>query len=239
MADAYNGYKRGMVVVAHPDDAEFGFSGTVAKFCQQGIEMFYVLCTDGSKGSSDSKMTPDKLAKIRMKEQRDACDVLGVKDVVFLGYEDAMLVANLDLRRDIAREIRRFKPDVLICQSPLRSFNATNYLGHPDHLAAAEATLSAVFPTARDHLTFPELLKQGFQPHKVREVLVSGGDHSDTWFDVGDSLDTAIAALKKHVSQVGGRDAEVEKRMKEWRADAGQPKNIKYAEGFKSFKLRV
>ena len=157
-----NEYTR-MVVVAHADDAEFGCSGTVAKLCAEGWDMVYVLCTDGSKGTSDREFDPAELARVRQQEQVNAGEVLGLKDVVFLGYEDSMLQPTLELRRDIAREIRRHKPDVVICQYPMRTLDGYWGVGHPDHMAAGEATLAAIFPTARDHLTFPELLEDGLR----------------------------------------------------------------------------
>ncbi len=139
MAENEEPFQRGMVVMAHPDDAEWSCSGTVAKWCAEGWEVVYVLCTDGSKGSSDLEMTPEKLIKIREKEQRNAGKVLGLKDVVFLGYPDAYLEPTLELRKDIAREIRRHKPDVLITNSPARDTERGHYVSHPDHLSAGEA----------------------------------------------------------------------------------------------------
>lgn len=230
-------YKRAMVVVAHADDAEFGCSGTVAKWCRQGIEVVYVLCTDGSKGSSDPTMTSERLAQIRRQEQQAACKVLGVKEVVFLGYPDSMLQPTLELRRDITREIRRHKPDVLICQSPVRNLRGGGYIGHPDHLAAGEAAMSSVYPTARDPLTFPELLAAGFEPHKVRELLVMDREDADRWIDVTDTIEVAIEALKQHNSQIGQRQDRSFERLREGRRRAGAPREMKYAETFKQFSL--
>ncbi|MEK7807386.1 MAG: PIG-L family deacetylase, partial [Chloroflexota bacterium] len=141
MAQQGDPYRRGMVVVAHADDAEWSCSGTVAKWCAEGWEVVYVLCTDGSKGSDDPEMTACRLAKIREQEQRNAGTVLGVREVVFLGYKDSMLQPTLELRRDIAREIRRHRPDVLICGNPVRDLFGDGYIGHPDHHAAGEAAL--------------------------------------------------------------------------------------------------
>lgn len=239
MADEENQepFRRGMVVMAHPDDADWSCSGTVAKWCAEGWEVVYVLCTDGSKGSSDPEMTGEMLTKIREQEQRDAGKILGLKDVVFLGYPDAYLEPTLALRKDIAREIRRFKPDVVITGSPSRDIEAGFYIGHPDHFAAGEATLSAVFPTARDRLTFPELLEEGLEPHKVREVWISGGGkNSDQFVDVEAYMDTALEALKAHTSQV---DPEI---AGEWfpqgRVSTGKKVGMAYAEGFKRIELR-
>lgn len=229
-------YRRGMVVVAHPDDAEFGCSGTVAKWCKEGMEVVYVLVTDGSKGTSDRETTPQELSEMRRKEQIAAGQVLGLKDVVFLGHPDAYLQPTLEVRRDIVRQIRRFRPDILITMSPVRSLGGNSYLGHPDHYAVGEATLSAVYPAARDHLTFPELLREGLEPHKVHEVLITGHEHPDLWIDVTATIEIAIKALTAHTSQLGGR--EVEERMRQGRQETGKDHGMKYAEAFKQFRLR-
>jgi LmbE family N-acetylglucosaminyl deacetylase len=224
-----------MVVVAHADDAEWGCSGTVAKWCAEGWEMVHVLCTDGSKGSDDHEMTSGRLVEIRQGEQRNAGKVLGLHDVVFLGYEDSMLQPTLELRRDIVREIRRHKPDVLICMTPVRGLSGDGYLGHPDHYASGEAALSAVFPSSRDRLTFPELLEEGLEPHKVREVWVMDHQESNHYVDVTDYIDVAIKALKQHQSQVSGEDADT--HMRNWRSRAGDKVGFQYAEAFRRFRL--
>jgi LmbE family N-acetylglucosaminyl deacetylase len=228
-------YRRGMVVVAHADDAEWGCSGTVASWCAEGWEVVYVLCTDGSKGSDNTEITSEELVKIRQQEQLNAGKVLGLHNVVFLGYEDSMLQPTLDLRRDIAREIRRYRPDVLICMGPTRQLTGNGYIGHPDHFASGEAALSAVFPTARDRLTFPELLQEGLEPHKVREVWIMEHDNADKYVDVTDFIETSIAALKEHKSQVTAEEAD--KYMRQWRSRVGEKAGFKYAEGFKRFNL--
>ena len=229
-------HQRAMVVVAHADDAEWGCAGTVAKWCAGGWEVVYVLCTDGSKGSEDPAMTSGRLVEIRKQEQLDAGKVLGLKDIVFLGYEDSMLEPTLELRRDIAREIRRHRPDVLICMNPVRSVDGEGYLGHPDHFASGEAALSAVFPSSRDRLTFPELLREGLEPHKVKEVwMMFHGDTADKFVDVSAYMDTAVDALKAHQTQVSEEDAEVD--MRQWRNSTGKKVGFEFAEAFKVFQL--
>ena len=229
-------YQRAMVVVAHPDDAEWGCAGTVAKWCAEGWEVVYVLCTDGSKGSEDPEMTSGRLVEIRKQEQLNAGKVLGLKDIVFLGYEDSMLEPTLELRRDIAREIRRHRPDVLICMNPVRSVDGEGYLGHPDHFASGEAALSAVFPSSRDRLTFTELLREGLEPHKVKEVwMMFHGDTADKFVDVSAYMDTAVDALKQHQTQVSEEDAEG--GMRQWRNSTGQKVGFEFAEAFKVFQL--
>lgn len=230
-------YSRAMVVVAHPDDAEYGVSGTVAKWCRMGWEVVYVLCTDGSKGSDDPDMTSEKLVKIRKEEQLEAGRILGLKAVEFLGYPDSHLTPSLALRKDIARMIRKHKPDILVCNHPSRDLNNNFYVGHPDHLAAGEAALSAVFPTARDRLTYPELLEEGLEPHKVREIwLMHGLEDADEFVELAEEdLQKSICALKAHRSQVA---PEVGERVREWKARNGEPKGYKYAEAFRTFQLR-
>ena len=196
--------------------------------------MVYVLCTDGSKGTEDKKLIHEKLAKIRNTEQLNAGKVLGLKDVVFLGYPDAYLVPSLDVRKDIARQIRIYQPEILICQYPMRNLDGGWGVGHPDHIAAGEATLSAIFPTARDRLTFPELLEAGLEPHKVAEAWIFGHPEPDLWIDVSKHIETSIDALMNHVSQLAINDREVvSKRMKEWRRERAQGKGMQYAESFK------
>jgi LmbE family N-acetylglucosaminyl deacetylase len=228
-----------MVVVAHPDDAEFGCSGSVAKWCRLGWEVVYVLCTDGSKGTEDRSLTSGELAEMRKQEQIEAGKVLGLKDVVFLGYPDGYLQPTLELRRDITREIRRWRPDVLVCLSPSRELSMRSYLGHPDHFASGEAALSAAYPSARDHLTFPELLEQGFEPHKVKEVWIMFlGDKADHYNPIPErDMRTAVKALRAHRSQVDGKAAP--KFMMDWRREAGEKIGAKYAERFLVIKPRV
>ncbi|HEV2529864.1 MAG TPA: PIG-L deacetylase family protein [Thermomicrobiales bacterium] len=225
------------VIVAHPDDAEFGCAGTVARWAAEGRHVTYVLLTSGDKGSSDPDVTPEQLVTTREAEQRAACEILGVKDVVFLRRSDATLVPDLELRRELTRVIRQVKPDIVICQDPTVQFVGTSYLNHPDHRAAGQATLDAIYPSARDRMTFPELLAEGLEPHKVREVYVDGTDSANIWVDISGHWQTKVAALKAHVSQVG--DWDPEPMVKEWaeRTAREHPGNGDLAEGFRYFRL--
>ena len=227
--------KRGMVVFAHPDDAEFGCAGTVAKWAGEGIEMYYVVTTDGSKGSSDPNVSYEQLIQTRRREQLDAAHALGVKEVEFLNYPDGYLEHTLELRRDIARAIRKYKPDRLISMASARSFTISGYINHPDHLATGDATLAAIYPTARDRMTFPELITEGYEPHKVREVYVTGTETPDCWIDITDSIDKKIEALYKHASQVSDPDAQ--KWVRERAAKVAEGHDMQYAECFKVFHL--
>lgn len=228
--------RRGMVVFAHPDDAEFGCAGTVATWVAEGVEMTYVVVTDGSKGSEDPAVAPEQLIAVRREEQCDAAEELGVAHVEFLGYPDGYVEHTLALRRDIARAIRRYKPDRLISMAPHRSFTTSAYINHPDHLATGDATLAAIYPTARDRLTFPELLEEGLEPHKVREVYITGTETPDCWIDIGDAIEKKVAALYRHASQVS--DPEVARWVRERAEKTAEGQEMRYAECYKLFELR-
>ena len=232
--------KSGMVVVAHADDAEYGCSGTVAKLVNSGCDMVYVLCTDGSKGSEDETLSESDVAKIRKAEQTEAGKVLGLKDIAFLAYPDSYLTPTLELRKDIARQIRIHKPEILICQFPMRNLDGSWGFGHPDHIAAGEAAMAAVFPTARDHKTFPELYNdENLEPHKVEEVWIMGHPEPDITIDISETIDQSIDALYCHLSQMGGRSKEeVKERVGEWRKTRGREQGMQYADTFKRISLR-
>ncbi|HEU0115689.1 MAG TPA: PIG-L deacetylase family protein [Thermomicrobiales bacterium] len=230
------GPKRIAVIFAHPDDAEFICAGTVARWAAEGNHITYVLLTSGDKGSDDQAVTPAQLVATREAEQRAAADILGVADVVFLRYADAMLVPDLDLRRTLTRVIRQVRPDVVICQDPTVRYVGQEYLNHPDHRAAGEATLDAVYPAARDRLTFPELLAEGLEPHKVREVYLAGSENADVAIDITPYLDVKLAALRAHASQIGWDPSEM---VRKWAHEEATrfPGSGDYVEAFKYFKL--
>jgi LmbE family N-acetylglucosaminyl deacetylase len=228
--------QRVLTVVAHPDDAEFGSAGTAARLAQDGKQVFYVIVTDGSKGSSDLEMTPERLSALRRQEQCEAARRTGVADVAFLDFPDGMLEPTLELRKAIAGTIRRFKPDVVICQYPNRDFTLNAFAQHPDHLACGEATLAAVYPSARDHLTFPELLHQGLEPHAVSEVWVSGAPEPNYFVDITETVDTKIHALGAHASQVN--IDQIGTRVKERAKAVGSEGGYDYAEAFRRLRMR-
>jgi LmbE family N-acetylglucosaminyl deacetylase len=226
--------RRILVVVAHPDDAEFGCGGSVARWVQEGREVFYCLATNGNRGSDDPGMTPERLAGIREAEQRAAARTLGVTDVSFLGYPDGELEDTREARRDVVRAIRRVRPDRIVTQNPFPSLNP--YSGHRDHRHAGRLALDAVYPYARDRLHFPELLAEGWEPHKVREVYLVGHDDPDTVLDITGTMDRKLDALRCHASQL--RDfAAVEGRVRERAADLGKPHGYTYAEAFRAIVL--
>lgn len=215
-----------MVIVAHPDDAEFGIAGTVAAWVRAGCRVVYVLCTDGNAGSHEPGMTRAKLAEIRRAEQRAACEMLGVHKVVFLGYNDAELQPTLALRRDLVRVIRQYKPEAVIAMDPTRLFGGDHYINHPDHRAAAQAALDAVAPACDLPLLWPEL----GAPHKVRYVYVHGHAEPNHWVDISETIDLKIAALKQHASQLRERDPG--EMIRQWAAETGKAKGLAYAESY-------
>jgi LmbE family N-acetylglucosaminyl deacetylase len=217
-----------MVVTAHPDDAEFGAGGTVAKLTREGKDVTYVIVTDGSKGSSDRTMTPERLARTRQEEQRQAAKVLGVAQVEFLGYADGELEDTRDLRREVTRQIRRWRPDLIITQNPHRTPNL--YASHRDHRITAGVVLDCVYPLARDHLAFPELFP-ALEPHKVAEVYVMAWDNPEVVVDIADTIDLKLKALACHASQFDDVGA-VEGRVRERSAALGKARGYAYAETF-------
>jgi LmbE family N-acetylglucosaminyl deacetylase len=220
--------ERALVVTAHPDDSEFGAAGTIAKLVRDGCEVAYVVVTNGNKGSGDPSMTPERLARIREDEQRNAARALGVERVQFLGYEDGEVEDTRELRRDVSREIRRFRPDLVICQSPNRTYNLG--ASHRDHRTVGGVTLDCVYPLARDHLAFPELLAE-FEPHKVREVYVMQWESPQLVVDIGDVFDLKLKALACHQSQFANFAA-LEARVRERAAELGRAHGFAYAEAF-------
>jgi LmbE family N-acetylglucosaminyl deacetylase len=225
--------ERALVVVSHPDDAEFGAAPTIAKLTSAGVRVDYVVTTDGAKGTEDPDVTPDELATTRMAEQRAAADILGVGAIVHLGNPDGYLTPSLDLRRDITRQIRRFRPDLVITQNPQRRLDHNPYIGHPDHLATGEATLASVYPAARDHLNFPELWRdEHLEPWKVRQVLLTGVEEPNLWVDVADTFEVGLRSILAHASQVDPDD--VSERMRERARTLGEPQGIGMAQAFLS-----
>jgi LmbE family N-acetylglucosaminyl deacetylase len=205
-----------LVVSAHPDDVDFGASGSVATWTNGGIEVAYCIVTDGSAGSADPGVDPDELRRTRQDEQRKAAAEVGVTQVHFLGYRDGALEVTLGLRKDIARIIRTVRPARVVCQSPERNWDRIR-ASHPDHLAAGEATLQAVYPDARNPYAYPELLAEGLEPHAVDEVWLMASPRATQAVDITETIDRKVAALRCHVSQLvdPGR---VEEMMREWGA---------------------
>jgi LmbE family N-acetylglucosaminyl deacetylase len=203
-----------LVITAHPDDVDFGAAGTIAGWTDAGVSVAYCIVTDGDAGGFDPAVPRSAIAGIRQDEQRAAAKAVGVDEVCFLGYPDGRLVASLDLRRDLSREIRRHRPEVVVCQSPVRDFNRI-FASHPDHLAAAEAAVCAVYPDARNPFTFTELIDEGFEAHTVSQVWIMGGPTPNRYVDTTAQFERKLAALRCHVSQHQDPDA-MAARVRGW-----------------------
>jgi len=221
--------RRALVIVAHPDDAEFLCGAAVARWCSEGWEVSYLLTTSGDMGSHDGDMSRQRLGIIREKEQRQAANVLGVRECVFLRYPDGFVEDTVEMRGQIVREIRRLRPDTVVTWDPFRpSFT------HRDHRITGQSALDAVFPLSRNHLAFPEQLAEGLQPHRVKEVLLAGAAEPDFYVDVTDFLERKIQALRKHKSQL--RQAplrELRKRVRERMAEVAKDQEFELAEAFR------
>ena len=187
-----------MVVTPHPDDAESAVAGSVARWICEGKDVIYVVCTNGDKGSNDISMEPEELARIREQEQLAAAKLLGVREVIFLRYPDQALEDTSEFRKEIVRLIRMYQPETVVTVDPYR-----RYLGHRDHRITGQVVLDAIFPYARDFHSYPDLLEQGLQPHRVREVLLWGSEEPNYRSNITDTFDIKIAALGCHRSQVG------------------------------------
>ncbi len=221
--------QRVMVITAHPDDSEFGAGGTVAKLTRDGKQVAYCIVTNGDKGSGDRTMAPERLAQIRQEEQRNAARVLGVETVDFLGFADGELEDTRESRMAVTAAIRRHRPDLIITQNPHRTKNL--FASHRDHRITAGIVLDCVYPLARDHLSFPELLARGLEPHKVKEVHLMWWESPEVVVDVSDTMDLKLKALACHASQIQDMPA-VERRVRERAAQIGKAKGYAYAETF-------
>ena len=229
--------QRVLVVNAHPDDSEYWCAGTVCEWIQRGASVHYLLCTDGGKGSSDREVKSQDLAAIREGEQEEAARILGVHEVVMLHHPDGELEDTSDFRKEIVREVRRVRPDVVICPEPYRM----NLAWHRDHRIAGQVTLDAVFPCARDHLHFQELWEEeGLEPHKTGTVLFWGAEQPDTYVDIGNSIGLKTQALMAHQTQVKTRtESEVEEFVKEWAKNAVEGQDFQYGEAFRKVIFRT
>ena len=232
-------FQRALVVFAHPDDAEFLCGGTVAGWSRAGTEVHYVCDTDGSAGWNGPDLGRDEIARTREREMRDAAEILGVAGVDFLGRVDGSLQADLPLRRDVCREVRRRRPDVLVTFDPSMLWAGRSYINHPDHRAIGEAVLAVVACDAPTRPQFPELLDEGFEPYSVPRLWLSGEARgSDLRVDIGETIDLKIKALKAHVSQIENMgEFDVDERMRRWAADLGKEREVEYAEAFRTFEL--
>jgi LmbE family N-acetylglucosaminyl deacetylase len=222
-----------MAITAHPDDIEFSCAGTLARWAQAGARISYVLCTSGDVGIAADGMTRQQATEIREEEARAAAEIAGANEIIFLREPDGMLEATLDLRRRLVREIRRFRPEVLIAGDPTIVWSGSDYINHPDHRAAATAALDAAFPAAGQPNLFEEIeQKEGFKAHKVRKVFANiWTGAADIYVNIESTIEVKIAALKAHKSQMGEWDPS--DSVRQWAAENAKGKEMQYAEAFR------
>jgi LmbE family N-acetylglucosaminyl deacetylase len=228
-----NGTERVMVISPHPDDVDFGCSGTIAKWSRRGVDITYVICTSGDKGT-DLPSDPRELTEIREKEQLAATEIVGVSrsKVVFLRLKDGELENNREFRKTLVRVLRQHRPDVVLTMGPANVSFENMYVSHVDHRAAALAAFDAIYPAARNRNFFPELLDEGLEPHAVSRVFFFGTAHPNTWIDISETIEIKIAALQAHQSQVGAFEDLSGWIRKRW-GQFGQEKGFAYAEPFR------
>lgn len=226
-----------MLIYAHPDDIEFSAGGTAAKWAKNGSKVFYVVLTDGNVGSHEEDMTTDRLIKTRRNEQNAAAEIAGAEACIFLGYHDGLLQPTLELRKELVRLIRQYKPNAVVCGDPTSFFPNENRINHPDHRAAGTAAIDATFPAAEMPLLYPELEVEGLTPHKVNFVYISNPTQEANYYvDISDTIDYKIKALRAHKSQLG--DWDPEKPIKEWNQETGRQVGFQYAERFLRITLK-
>jgi LmbE family N-acetylglucosaminyl deacetylase len=220
-----------MAINAHPDDIEFTCAGTLARWAKAGTRVIYVLCTSGDVGIDEPGMTRDKATQIREAESLEAARIAGVNQVVFLREPDGLLQPTLELRKKLVREIRKFRPEVIMTGDPTIVWSGDDYINHPDHRAAAMAALDATFPAAGQPNLFEDFEQEGLTAHKVRKVYAHVWDKADVFINIEETIDIKVAALRLHKSQMKGWDPE--SMIKEWATDTAKGKEMQYAEGYK------
>jgi len=218
-----------LVITPHPDDAEFGVAGTVPHWVREGKDVVYVVCTTGDKGTSDTRLNPKELIVMREREQQAAADMLGVREVVFLRYPDQGLEDTPGFRKDLVRVIRKYRPQTVVTADPYR-----RYIWHRDHRITGQVVLDAIFPFARDHLSYPDLLEDGLAPHKVEEVLFWGSEEPNCCFDISDTVELKLEALRCHSSQMNEIPSieDLELRLKERYRSMAEGYAFEFGEAF-------
>jgi LmbE family N-acetylglucosaminyl deacetylase len=225
-----------LITAAHADDIEFGVTGSVIRWISEGAQVAYCIITDGSAGSNDPDSVPEDLIATRQKEQIEAAKIAGVDDVRFLGFPDGVLESTLELRRAITRVIRDFKPNRVVFQDSTFFIDDDNgYLNHPDHIAAGTASAYAVFPSAETRPIFPELLAEGYEPHKVSEIYLYLCTNPNHYVDISDVMETKLNALKMHKSQ--SLNEEVMEMVRGWNRSIGEKADVEFAEEFRVLSL--
>jgi LmbE family N-acetylglucosaminyl deacetylase len=232
----WRGVERVLVIMAHPDDPDFSCAGTATQMARQGIEVTYMILTNGDKGNHNPLVTRNQLILMRKEEQRAAADLCGVKQVIFMDEEDGFLRPTFELRKRVCREIRRIRPQLIICPSPERYLVGDGYINHPDHRNAGLVVLEAIFPAADNPMFYPDMADEGYLPHKISQLYVTGYDDPTVEIDVTTDVDTKIQAILAHKSQFD-QPAEMEKWLRERWGDKQEDGSMRYFERFKAMRF--
>jgi len=228
--------ERVLVIMAHPDDPDFSCAGTAIQMASQGIEVTYMILTNGDKGNHNPLITRNQLILMRKEEQRAAAELSGVKDVIFMDEEDGFLRPTPGIRKRVTREVRRIRPQLIICSSPERYFSGNGYINHPDHRNAGLVALEAIFPAADNPMFYPDMANEGYHPHKISQLYVTGNDDADVEIEVTADMDTKIQAILSHKSQF----AEPEKMkgwLKERWGDKQEDGSVRHYERFRGLRF--
>jgi LmbE family N-acetylglucosaminyl deacetylase len=235
-SEGWETQKEILIILAHPDDPEFFLGGTIARWIEAGHVVRYVLLTQGDKGAKDENLTALDVTRIRISEQQNAAEFLGVESVDFMDYEDGYIVPDLEMRKKVVRSIRKYRPQILVTCDPSNLFPNSHYINHPDHRYAGQVVVDAAFPAAGNHFFFMDLLEEGYAPHEVEEVWMSLTSQPNVILDVTEYWQVKLDALKQHASQIGDPDA-FEEHMKE-RMNEDEDGGLKFEEQFRRIKFR-
>lgn len=235
MSGAFYTPESAMAIYAHPDDIEFSCAGTLARWAKGGARISYLLCTSGEVGIAEPGMTKATAAAIREEEARQAAKIAGAADIVFLREPDGLLEANLNLRKKLVREIRRFRPEVVLTGDPTALWGRDNYINHPDHRAAAITVLDAIFPAAGQPNLFEELAEEGLRAHKTRKVYISGWSQNEVFVNIDETIEIKIEALRAHKSQM--KDWDPADQIRLWSSETARGKEMQYAESYRVITL--
>jgi LmbE family N-acetylglucosaminyl deacetylase len=229
--------ERLLVITAHPDDGDFGVAGSVARWVREGTTARLVCCTSGDAGSDDARTDPLELAALREREQRDAAAIVGYESVTYLHQPDGALANDLALREQLVRILRTFRPDTVAAPDPSVVIHDDGFIAHTDHRAAAMAALDAVYPASQNAMAFPHLVtSEGLEPHVVSRLYLFWSDRSGAVVDITETIDTKVAALRAHVSQIRKPD-ELETHVRERSAATGAQVGVAAGEAFRIIDL--
>ncbi len=236
-APDWSDVKKVLVIVPHPDDAEFAFGGTAIQMARQGIEITYMILTNGDKGNHNPLITRNQLILMRKEEQREAAALCGVRHVIFMDEEDGFLQPTPALRKRVVREIRRIRPELIMCFNPDRYLVGDSYINHPDHRNAGLVALEAIFPAADNPMFYPDLIDEGYPPHKISQLYVAGHPEPNVVVDITEEMETKIQAILCHKSQFPN-PAEAQKRWRERWGEEQPDGTVRYFERFKGMRFR-